>query len=363
MKATKSHEPRHPFHAAHRHRRGEQMISRREIICALATLGSATLASASFIRAQPEAIRRGSAPVRRLGALMAPAEGDPEGHRRAAAFEQGLRDLGWVAGSNLRIDYRWAAGETDQFRRFARELVDVHPEIILANSRPALEALRRNTSTIPIVFALVSDPLVGGFVESLARPGGNITGFAGFDFLMPGKMLESLREIAPGVTRVALIGNPETSLYEGFWTRFEALARPLAVQPIAAPVRTESDVKTAMELLGREPGGGLIVLADAFTLGHRDLIVRLADRYRLPAAYPYRYFVESGGLISDGIDAGDVFRRSASYVDRILKGAKPADLPVQQPTKFELVINLRTAKALGLALAPALRSRADEVIE
>jgi putative ABC transport system substrate-binding protein len=339
------------------------MISRREIIGAVAVLGSAALPSANLVHAQPETIRPGSSPVRQLGALMGPAEGDPEGRRRAASFQLGLRELGWVAGSNLRIDYRWAAGDTDRFQRFAKELIDLQPEVILANSRPALDALRRNTRTTPIVFVLVSDPVLGGFVESLARPGGNITGFAGFDFLMGGKMLETLREIAPGATRIALIGNPETALYEEFWTRFEAIARQLDVQPIAAPVRNESDVNIAMETLGSTPGGGLIVLADIYTLEHRDLIVRLAEHYRLPAIYPYRHFVESGGLISDGIDAGEVFRRSASYVDRILKGARPGDLPVQQPTKFELVINLKTAKALGLAVPPVLRSRADEVIE
>jgi ABC-type uncharacterized transport system substrate-binding protein len=339
------------------------MISRRKIIGALATLGAATLASANFIRAQPDTTRPGTSPIRHLGALMGPAESDPEGHRRAASFQQGLRELGWVAGSNLRIDYRWAAGDPEQFRRLARELVDLQPEVILANSRPALEALRRNTRTIPIVFALVSDPLVGGFVESLVRPGGNVTGFAGFDFLMGGKMLETLREIAPGATRIALIGNPDTALYEEFWTRFEAIARLRAVQPVAAPVRSESDVNMAVETLGSTPGGGLIVLADIYTLQHRDLIVRLAERYRLPTIYPYRHFAASGGLISDGIDAGEVFRRSASYVDRILNGARPGDLPVQQPTKFELVINLKTAKALGLAVRPMLRSRADEVIE
>jgi putative ABC transport system substrate-binding protein len=203
---------------------------------------------------------------------------------------------------------------------------------------------------------------VGHFVETLARPGGNITGFAGFDFLMGGKWLETLREIAPEVTRVALIGHPETAPYEEFWRPFEARARQLGVTPIRAPVGRESEVATAMEALGSAPGGGLIVLAGVFILQCRDLIIGLAERLRLPAVYPFRYFVESGGLISDGIDSGEVFRRSASYFDRILKGAKAADLPVQQPTKFELVINLKTAKALGLSVPLVLRSRADEVI-
>jgi putative ABC transport system substrate-binding protein len=339
------------------------MISRRAIVGGLASIGAASLASASFVRAQSETMRAGSPRIRKIGVLMGPGEGDPEGIRRAASFQQGLRELGWVPGGNLQIDYRWAAGDAERFQRFARELVDLQAEVILANTRPALAALKRTTSTVPIVFTLVSNPVVGSFVQSLARPGGNISGFAGFDFLMGGKWLETLREIAPEVTRVALIGHPETAPYEEFWQPFEARARQLAVTPIRAPVGSESEVATAMEALGTAPGGGLIVLAGAFILQCRDLVIRLAGRLRLPAVYPFRYFIESGGLISDGIDSGEVFRRSASYVDRILKGAKPADLPVQQPTKFELVINLKTAKALGLAVPPMLRSRADEVIE
>jgi putative ABC transport system substrate-binding protein len=339
---------------------GSSRISRRAAIGAMAALGAATLASARFVQAQPQT--RLSA-VRRLGALMGPANDDPEGIRRAASFEQELRELGWVSGNNLRIDYRWAAGEADLFRRFAKELVDLQPEIILANSAPALQALSQNTGTIPIVFALVSNPAVSGFVENLAHPGGNITGFAGFDFLMGGKWLETLREIARGVTRVALLGHPEVSPYEEFWHPFEARARQLAIEPIRARVQSEAEVVAATQALGSAPGGGLIVMPDVFTMRRRDLIIRCAERHRLPAVYPYRHFVERGGLISDGIDSGDVFQRSASYVDRILKGAKTADLPVQQPTKFELALNLNTAKGLGLAVPPVLRGRADAVIE
>jgi putative ABC transport system substrate-binding protein len=335
------------------------MISRRQVISTLAMLGTTTLAAATFVRAQPQ-MRQ--SPVRRLGALMGPAENDPEGMRRAAWFQQGLQSLGWMVGGNLRIDYRWAGGEADQFQRLAKELVELEPEIILANSAPSLGALKQHTSTIPIVFVLVSNPVVSGFIDNLAHPGGNVTGFASFDLLMGGKWLETLREIA-GVTRVALLGNPEASPYEEFWRPFEARARQLGVEPIRAPVRSEPEVKTVMEALGNARGSGLIVLADVFTTQKRDLLIRLAEEYRLPAVYPYRHFVESGGLISDGIDAGEVFQRSAAYFDRILKGAKPADLPVQQPTKFELVINLKTARALGLAVPPVLRSRADAVIE
>jgi putative tryptophan/tyrosine transport system substrate-binding protein len=336
------------------------MISRRETIGALAMLGVAALAAATFVRAQPQTR---TSPVRRIGALMGLAENDPEGVRRATSFQHGLRDLGWETGANLRIDYRWASGDADRFQRLAKELVELQPEIILANSGPALVAIRQTTSTIPIVFVLVSNPVVTGFVQNLARPGGNVTGFAGFDFLMGGKWLETLREIAPDLTRVALLGHPEASPYREFWQPFEARARQLAVEPIRAPVRSESEVKTVLEALGKVPATGLIVLADVFTTQNRDLLIRLAQDYRLPAVYPYRHFVDSGGLISDGIDSGEVFQRSAAYFDRILKGAKPADLPVQQPTKFELVINLRTAKALGLAVPPVLRSRADAVIE
>jgi putative ABC transport system substrate-binding protein len=339
------------------------MISRRQVIASLATLGASTLASANFVRAQLDTARSGSPPVRRLGALMGPAENDPEGIRRAAALQQGLRELGWVAGSNLRIEYRWAAGDADRFQRFARELVELQPDVILANSGPGLVALKRNTSTIPIVFVLVSNPVVGGIVENLAHPGGNITGFAGFDFLMGGKWLETLREIAPGVTRVALLAHPEFSPYEEFWRPFEARARQLSVEPIRALVRNESELETVMAALGSTPGSGLIVLPDVLTAQKQALLVRFAEDYRVPAVYPYRHFVDGGGLISDGIDSGDVFQRSAAYFDRILKGAKPADLPVQQPTKFELAINLKTARALGLTVPPVLRSRADQVIE
>jgi putative ABC transport system substrate-binding protein len=339
------------------------MISRRQVIASLATLGASALPSANFVRAQLDTVRSGSSPMRRLGALMGPAENDPEGIRRAAALEQGLRELGWVAGSNLRIEYRWAAGEADRFQRFAKELVELQPDVILANSGPSLVALKRTGSTIPIVFVLVSNPVVGGIVENLAHPGGNITGFAGFDFLIGGKWLETLREIAGSTVRVALIGHPEFSPYEEFWQPFESRARQLAVEPIRALVRSESELKTVMEALGGAPRSGFIVLPDVFNAQKKGLLIRFAENYRLPAVYPYRHFVESGGLISDGIDSGEVFQRSAAYFDRILKGARPADLPIQQPTKFELAINLRTARALGLTVPPVLRSRADQVIE
>ncbi len=288
---------------------------------------------------------------------------DPEARFRKAALEQGLREAGWEDGNNLHIDYRWAAGDPERIRRFAKELVGLKPEIIFANTRPVLEELRRETSAIPIVFALVSDPLGGGFVESLAHPGGNITGFAGFDFPIAGKWLDTLHEIAPGATRVALMGSSQTSPYGGYWRVFEAAARRLAVEPINSQISQPGEIEPLVASLGRKPAGGLIVMPDNLPLTHRDLIIGLAERYRVPAIYPYRHYVESGGLISDGIDAADVLRRSASYVDRILKGEKPGDLQVQQPTKFELVINLRTAGALGLTVPQSLLAIANDKIE
>ncbi len=333
------------------------MISRREIIAALATLGAAWLVRAQV--ASPPAGGR----TRKLAVLMGLRADDPEAELRKAAFEQGLRDLGWEAGRNLRIDYRWADGSAERIRSLAKEVVDLQPEIILAHTRPVLAALRRETNAIPIVFALVSDPLGGGFVESLAHPGGNITGFAGFNFPIAGKWLDTLHEVIPGVARVALMGSPETAPYDGYWRVFEAAARRLAVEPINSQVSQPSEIEPLMIKLADRPSGGLIVMPDNFTLTHRDLIIALAERHRVPTIYPYRHYVERGGLISDGIDAADVLRRAASYIDRILKGAKPGDLQVQQPTKFELVINLRTAGALGLTVPQSLLAIANDKIE
>jgi putative ABC transport system substrate-binding protein len=333
------------------------MISRREIIAALTTLGAAGLVRAQV--ASPPAGGR----MRKLAVLMSLSADDPEAELRKTAFEQGLRELGWEAGRNLRIDYRWADGSAERIRSLAKEVVDLQPEIILAHTRPVLVALRRETAAIPIVFALVSDPLGGGFVESLAHPGGNITGFAGFNFPIAGKWLDTLHEVIPGVARVALMGSPETAPYDGYWQVFEAAARRLAVEPIKSQISQPTEIEPLMIKLAGRPSGGLIVIPDNFTLTHRDLIIGLAERHRVPTIYPYRHYVERGGLISDGIDAGDVLRRSASYIDRILKGAKPGDLQVQQPTKFELVINLKTAGALGLTVPQSLLAIANDKIE
>jgi putative tryptophan/tyrosine transport system substrate-binding protein len=333
------------------------MISRRAVVVALATLGGAGVARAQVI---PPSL---GARMRRLGVLMGLGEDDPEAALRMAAFEQGLRELGWENGRNLRIDYRWAGGDSERINGFAKELVGLQPDIILGHTRTVLEALRRETSAIPIVFALVSDPLGGGFVESLAHPGGNITGFAGFSYPIAGKWLDTLREIVPSVARVGLMGSPETASYGGYWRVFEAAARRLAVEPINSQIRQPAEIEPFMAELGQRPGGGLIVMPNNLTSMNRDLIISLAERYRVPAIYPYRFYVARGGLISDGIDAEDVLRRTASYIDRILKGAKPGDLQVQQPTKFELVINLKTAEALGLTVPQSLLAIANEKIE
>jgi putative tryptophan/tyrosine transport system substrate-binding protein len=333
------------------------MISRRGIVGAVAMFGLAAVTRAQVV-APPSGDR-----MRRLGVLMGMSQHDPEAGLRTAALEQGLRELGWEAGRNLQIDYRWASGNAEQIRNLAKELVGLQPEILLANSRPVLATLRQETATIPIVFTLVSDPLGGGFVESLAHPGGNITGFAGFSFPIAGKWLDTLREIVPRVPRVALLGSPKTAPYDGYWRVFEAAARRLAIEPINSQISDPAGIEPLMIALGQRPGGGLIVLPDNFALMNRDLIVGLAERYRVPAIYPYRHYVVSGGLVSDGIDAEDVFRRTASYIDRIFKGAKPGDLQVQQPAKFELVINVRAAEALGLTVPQSLLAIANEKIE
>jgi putative ABC transport system substrate-binding protein len=302
--------------------------------------------------------------VRRIGLLMVFAATDPEGQRRAAIFAQALQKLGWTDGSNVRIDYRWAGGDADQTRTFAKELVSLAPDVLLAGATPPATALQSVTRTIPIVFVGVSDPVGQGIVESLAHPGGNLTGFTDFEFSLGAKWLETLKAIAPRVTRVALIFNPKTARFAPLYLRSaEAAASSFVLELTATPVHDDAEVERALTSLGSEPGGSVLVLPDIFTVTHRKPIIELAARYRLPAVYPYRYFAADGGLLSYGIDPIDPYLRAASYVDRILKGAKPADLPVQQPTKFELVINMKTAKALGLTVPPSLLVRADEVIE
>jgi putative tryptophan/tyrosine transport system substrate-binding protein len=302
--------------------------------------------------------------IRRIGVLINLTADDPEGRARLAAFLEGLRELGWTDGRNIQIETRFGGGDVGRIRAHAAELVALAPDVIVANTTPVTRAVRQATSSIPIVMAAVNDPVDQGFVSSLAHSGGNITGFSFIDFQMVGKWLEMLKEAAPGVSRAILMFNPNTGPHYYVYLRsFEAMPRSIAVDVTAAPVRDTTEVEETIANLGREPGGGLIVAPDGFTTIHQHLIIRLAQQHRLPAVYALRTFVAQGALMSYGPDAYDVLRRSASYVDRILKGEKPADLPVQQPTKFELLINVATAKAIGLTVPPTLLARADEVIE
>jgi ABC-type uncharacterized transport system substrate-binding protein len=301
--------------------------------------------------------------LRVVGVLLAMAPDDPEAQQRIKAFEAGLRELGWTEGRNLRLEYRWAVGDAALLRKQATELVGLAPDLILATSTPVLAALRQE-KTLPIVFVQVTDPIGGGFVPNLARPGGSLTGFTSFEFTIGSKWLEALKHVAPVVTRVALIFNPDTAPFAHlFWQPVEAAAPSFDVEPMQAPVRDIGEIERTIAAFARHASGGLMVLPDVSTTNHRDLIIALAARHRLPAVYPYRYFATSGGLMSYGSDLADIYRRAASYVDRILKGAVPGDLPVQAPTKFEFVINLKTANALGLTVPPRWLGRADEVIE
>jgi putative ABC transport system substrate-binding protein len=276
-----------------------------------------------------------------------------------------LRELGWTEGHNIRIDYRWARGDEARARAYAAELIRLTPDAIIANSTLCLKAVRNETSNIPIVFVIVGDPVGQGFVSSLAHPGGNITGLTGFEFEIGGKWLELLKEVAPGVRRVVFMFNAEAGLpyAEKIAQSISAAASALGVELVVRNPRDDTEIDQAIVGAASQMDSGIIVNADAFTIAKRGVIISLIARYRLPAIYPFRYFAVNGGLMSYGIDAGDPFRRAASYVDRIFKGAKPADLPVQNPTKFELIINKKTAKALGVTIPEKLLARADEVIE
>jgi putative tryptophan/tyrosine transport system substrate-binding protein len=301
--------------------------------------------------------------MRRIGVLMGLVVDDPEAQSRVAAFENGLRELGWVKERNLSIEYRWA-GDGNVLRDHAAELLATAPDLILANSTPVTTALREQSRAVPIVFTQVTDPVGQGLVPNLAQPGGNVTGFTSFEYSIGTKWLEALKQTAPHLTRVALIFNPESAPFADLFLRpVEAAAPSFSVVPIAAAVRDPADVDRVFDALAREPNGGLMVLPDISMANYRKAIIALAARHRLPAVYPYRYFAASGGLMSYGIDGTDVFRRAAGYVDRILKGTSPGELPIQAPTKYELVINLKTAKALGIEVPPTLLARADEVIE
>jgi putative tryptophan/tyrosine transport system substrate-binding protein len=300
--------------------------------------------------------------VRRIGVLMHLAADDPEGQARHATFVQGLQQSGWSAGRNVRIDTRWGTSEVDR-RRYAAELVALAPDVILASNSQATLALQAATSTVPIVFANVTDPVAAGFVESLARPGGNATGFTLFEYGISAKWLELLKEIAPGVTRAAVIREGTNPAGIGQFAAIQSVAPSHGVQVSSVVVRNGSEIERAVGTLAGSPNGGLIVTASGLRDSDGHLIVTLAARYRLPAVYPFPSFVTNGGLICYGPSSTDQYRRAAQYVDRILKGEKPGDLPVQAPTKYELVINLKTAKALALEVPPTLLATADEVIE
>jgi putative ABC transport system substrate-binding protein len=330
-------------------------IERRKFIAAL---GGSAFAWPLAARAQ-QADR-----VRRVGVLMNLAADDPEGQARIAAFLQGLQELGWTEGRNVRIDYRWHADDADRYRTYAAELVALAPDVILASSSASTAALQQATRTVPIVFAIVVDPVGAGYVASLARPGGNVTGFTLFEYSLSGKWLELLKEIAPNLMRIAILRDPAIASGIGQFAVIQAMAPPsFGVELSPIDVRDAGEIERGVAAFARRSNGGLIVTASTGAVAHRELIIMLAARHRLPAVYFFRYYVTSGGLISYGPDPTDPFRRAAGYVDRILKGEKAADLPVQAPTKYELAINLKTAKALGLTVPPSLLSRADDVIE
>jgi ABC-type uncharacterized transport system substrate-binding protein len=329
-------------------------MKRREFIT---LLGGAAAAWPLAARAQqPE-------PMRRIGVFMSLAADDKQAQARLAAFLQGLQELGWTDGRNLRIDIRWGAGDAERNRRHAAELVALAPDVILASGGSVVGILLQATSTVPIVFTQTPDPVGAGFVESLARPGGNATGFSIFDYSLGGKWLELLKEVAPRVTRVAVIRDPATPQGIGQFSALQSLAPSLSLEVIPLNARDAGDVERAIAAVHRNPNSGLIVTGSNLAIIHCELIVTLAARYKLPAVYPLGFFVTAGGLISYGPDGIDPHRRAAAYVDRILKGEKPADLPVQAPTKYELVINLKTAKAIGLDVPTTVLARADEVIE
>jgi putative ABC transport system substrate-binding protein len=302
--------------------------------------------------------------LRRIGVLSLLAETDAEAQAQDAAFRKRLTDLGWVDGRNIRVDSRWGAGNVGRVQLFAKELVGLNPDVLVSITTPATAALQSETKTVPIVFAVVSDPIGSGFVASFARPEGNITGFINIEASLSGKWLELLRQIAPSVSRVGLLFNPQTAPYARYYLdTFRSAAATLKVEPIDAPVHSVAEVEAVITKLGRESDAGMIVMPDTFTVVNRDTICSLAERYRLPAIYPFRVFAAAGGLLSYGIDMPDLLRGAATYVDRILRGAKPEELPVQLPTKFELVINLKTAKAIGLTMPQSLVIAADEAIE
>jgi putative ABC transport system substrate-binding protein len=330
-------------------------MRRREFI---ALLGSGAVAASSPAHGQQNRVKH-------IGILMGYAEDEPDTRARVAAFRAALEQLGWKDGRNVRLTYRFGVGDIDRVRGYAKELVGLNPDLIVCETTPTLKAVTDQAATIPIIFISVTDPVSNGFAADLARPGGNITGFTNFEATMGGKWVELLKKIAPASSRAGVIFNPDTAPGGGsFFLKSVAASAPaLQMQLLPLAVRSDDEIGRAIAALGREPGGGLIVMLDIFAAVHRPAIIAQAAAHRVPAIFPWRFGATDGGLLAYGVDVVDLHRRAAGYVDRILKGSRPADLPVQQPTKFELVINLKTAKALGIEVSPTLLATADEIIE
>jgi putative ABC transport system substrate-binding protein len=331
-------------------------MRRREL---LGLIGGAAVASLPLAGRAKAADR-----VRRLGILMSTKEGDPAATMRVSRFREGLKQFGWSEGQNLQIEWRWSGGDIALTRLYAEQLVQLAPEVLLGNGTPATVALKRATTTIPIVFSVVNDPVSQGIIPSMAHPGGNITGFSFLEYSMVGKSLEMLKQIAPQSSSVAIIFNPETYPYYAIHLKaFAAVAKRLSLELSAAPVKSAAEIDETFARLGKQPGATAFVTPDPFMLVHRAAAIRAAAQYRVPASYSYRQNVEEGGLTSYGADAGDIFFRSAGYIDRILKGAAPGDLPAQAPVKFEIAFNVKAAMALGLEIPPDLLALADAVVE
>jgi ABC-type uncharacterized transport system substrate-binding protein len=328
-------------------------MRRREF---MAMLGAAAAWPVAARAQQPERMRR-------VGMLTSLTEDDPQTQAQLAAFRQELDRLGWSQGRNVRIDARFAGGNTDQMEAFAKELIALRPDVILAHTTPVAAALRRESRTVPIVFVYVSDPVATGLAASLNRPGGNLTGLLLYEATIAGKWLGMLREVAPSVSRAALLGDPRTPTYEYFLRAAESVSPSLGIEVVPNPIETTADIERAVESFAQTPNGALFLPPNNTTFRHRALIIALAARHRLPAVYSFRICVEAGGLMSYGVDEINIYRQAASYVDRVLRGAQPADLPVQAPVKYETAVNLKTAKGLGLEVPPTLLARADEVIE
>ena len=337
-------------------------MRRRDVVT---LVGRAALASPLAAAWPPAARAQQGERMRRVGVLMGISQTNENAQPRIQALQEGLQQLGWFDGQNVRVDIRWAAGDAERARIDAAELVGMAPDVLVANALPMLNAVRRETRTIPIIFVQMPDPVGTGAVSNLAKPEANVTGFTSFEFAMSSKWLQLLKEIAPGVTRVAFLFNPETAAgSEAFYLKsIDAAAPSFNVKVTAALMRGADEIDGAIAALGGDPPGGLIVMPDLFTSINHANIIALAARHRVPASYPYRFFAHAGGLISYGIDIVDLYRRTASYVDRILRGAKPSELPVQQPTKYEMIVNQKTAAALGVTLPSSVLVRADEVIE